>query len=67
MADFYTVEARFMARMECGPPEREPDPCPVCGEPLTELMGGGVECERTGCDLCPVCDDERQACCCFDD
>lgn len=60
------ARARYEAALDAGPPECEPEPCPVCGEPLTELMGGGVECERTGCDLCPVCGDSRDGCGCLD-
>jgi hypothetical protein len=49
------ARARYEATMEAGPPEAAPEPCPVCGEPLTELMDGGVECEASGCTPCPVC------------
>jgi hypothetical protein len=49
------ARARFEATMEAGPPEAAPEPCPVCGGPLTELMDGGVECEASGCTPCPVC------------
>lgn len=37
----------------------EPAPCPVCGEPLTDLHGGGSECEASGCIPCPVCYDSE--------
>ena len=43
----------------------EPTPCPVCGEPLTDLLGGDSECEVNGCEQphgddcdCVACDME---------
>ena len=34
----------------------DPDPCPMCGEPLTPLLDGGSECEVNGCVPCPLCE-----------
>lgn len=49
------ARARFASMLEAGPPECEPEPCPHCGEPLTLLLGGGVECEASGCIPCLAC------------
>ena len=50
------ARARYEATMEAGPPEGEPEPCPMCGEPLTPLLDGGSECEVNGCVPCPLCE-----------
>ena len=53
------IWARHEAAMEAGPPEAEPLQCPHCGEQLTELLGGGVECEVNGCRTCEADCDEQ--------